>query len=67
MSVRVEVKGDFTPADIEMIENYLSTLIQESTGQPMGRVTYHGIHNQRLDELREQVSGTDRSYNQPSR
>lgn len=61
MGVIVNVKADFQGLDLVVLENYLKALVAEATGEPVGRVLYHGIVRTNVDLLREQFGMTVRS------
>jgi hypothetical protein len=53
MGLVIRVKGDFSRADVRLVEEYVKMLVTSATGEPVARAVTHGVVKTDIDALRE--------------
>ena len=53
---KIHIKADFRGSDTRSIEGFIRALVEQTSGRPVARTTYHGVLRSRIEDLREQLS-----------
>jgi hypothetical protein len=54
---KIVIRGDFQgKVDTRLLEGYLKRIVEDASGEPVARVSYHGVVRQSIDDLRAMMT-----------